>query len=306
MIQPRYLHGGLRLLLAIIASLVFVGLPDQGWPGQDLPSQGQHVTPATIPERVIAAHRISPDTLNTFIKDHHQSIGHGRHLSDSSPSSLAELLASGRLILIDPSGAYMAAGTPVRTHGSTRGTLYVGRGIAMTDNATLAKLLVHTLAISLHQTPSLTGQGCALLVASSVVSEEGIIGTWQAGKAENARLKVSDPSLTMLSYHLDPAILEKRFGLCGRLLTTLHSAEMSLRGNSRVILGDLTLSDIGDAVVNQADLNRAHRLINRDGRIFLEGADSSHDRAVPNRSIDRRNPDTALSHLTHDGPSPRP
>jgi len=225
---------------------------------------------------------IDVNELVKFLQPNADAVALNRVTGVDPSSILGELIANGRVFLVNPNGILFGPHSKVDVGSliATTFSLEEGDFLAGKYNFTQKPGAKPTFVVNQGQI-KVAKNGAAFLVASGVKNEGLIIahlGTVVLGSG--GKLKVDFRGDGLITYSVEGKVLESVIGSNGKPLSDSvgNSGTITNPGGTVALTGDAA-REVATSVVNQEGLIEAQSLTKRDGKLLLE---ARSDGAVAN------------------------
>ncbi len=219
---------------------------------------------------------IGADELVKFVQPNAGSIALNRVVGGDPSAIMGQLLANGRVFLINPNGILFGSSAVVNTAGLLATTFNIKDSDFMAGKFSFAQDPTKALSYVINKGQiHVSDNGFVLLVAPAV-SNEGLIvanlGKVALGSGE--KLMVDFMGDGLITYAIDGKVLEQVKGPDGKPLSSAVSNSGTIQADGgQVLLSARAASDVFSSVINQSGVIEARSLVNRGGVIRLEGSD---------------------------------
>ncbi len=206
------------------------------------------------------------------------SVALNRVIGADASVILGQLLANGRIFLINPNGILFGAGAVVNVGGLLATTLRIQDSDFMAGRYTFAQDPTSALKTVINKGEiHVSDHGFVVLVAPGVANEGLIVanlGTAVLGSGERLVLDLMGDGL--INYAISGKVLEQVKGPDGTPLSSaVRNAGIIQADGGKVIMEAKASNDIFASVVNQSGVIRARSLINHGGTVKLLGGDEA-------------------------------
>ncbi|MGH2621721.1 MAG: filamentous hemagglutinin N-terminal domain-containing protein, partial [Anaerolineales bacterium] len=285
--RPKSLKllAGLLVLLQIGMPLVAAALPQGGQVAggqatiQQASPQNLHIQQGS--DRAILNWQqfsiASGETVQYF-QPSVNSVALNRVIGADPSVILGQLLANGRVFLINPNGILFGAGAVVNVGGLLATTLRIQDSDFMAGRYSFAQDPTGVLKAVINKGEiHVSDHGFVVLVAPGVANEGLIVanlGTAVLGSGERLVLDLMGDGL--INYAISGKVLEQVKGPDGTPLSSAVRNSGTIQADGgKVIMEAKASNDIFASVVNQSGIVRARSLINHGGTVKLIGGDET-------------------------------
>ena len=215
--------------------------------------------------------------LVQYIQPSASSISLNRVTGGDPSVILGQLQANGRIFLINPNGILFGAGSVVDVAGLVASTPRISDSDFLARKFAFQQDPATALATVINRgTMTVSDHGYVLFAAPGVANEGVIVakvGTVFLGSAQKFSVDFMGDGL--ITYALDGPILQQVVNTEGVPLSSAVSNSGTIQADGgQVILTAKSAGDIFASVVNNGGLIRAQSLVERDGKIVLDGGSS--------------------------------
>ena len=240
-------------------------------------AQSLHVSQET--DRAIINWRefnIAADETVKFFQPNAGAIALNRVIGGDPSVILGNLLANGRVFLVNPNGIVFGQRAVVNTAGLLATTFNIKDSDFLAGTFDFAQDPAKALAYVVNKGRiHVSDNGFVLLVAPAV-SNEGLIvaNLGKVALASGERLTVDFMGDGLITYAVDGKVLTEVTGPDGQPLSSAVSNAGKIQADGgQVLFSSKAASEVFSSVINQSGVIEARSLVNRGGVIRLEGSD---------------------------------